>query len=104
MKKVKELILSAGVALLLSSCVMTQAPLSGKLYTHVKGPVTATSNSKSSKVGSSQAVGFFGIAIGNASIENAAKSAGITKIHHVDYRVVNFLGLFGSYKIYVYGE
>jgi len=104
MKKVKKLMFFAGAALSLSSCVITQTPLGGGLYTDVKGPVAATSNSNSSKVGSAQATGFFGIATGDASIEAAAKSAGITKIHHVDHHTTNILGLFATYKIYVYGE
>lgn len=104
MKKVKKKMFFAGATLLLSSCVGIQAPLWGGVYTDVKGPVAATSNSNSSKVGSAQANGFLFIATGDASIEAAAKSAGITKIHHVDHQSTSILGLFATYKIYVYGE
>ncbi len=43
-------------------------------------------------------------ASGDASIDAAAKSAGITKIHHVDEQSTNILGFFAKYTVYVYGE
>ncbi|MCX7986327.1 MAG: TRL-like family protein [Bacteroidales bacterium] len=77
----------------------------GSLYTNVKSPVTATSNSVSSKVGTASASSFMGIiATGDASIEKASKSAGITKIHHVDEEATSILGFIAKYKVYVYGE
>lgn len=101
----KKLMFYAGTALLLSSCATVKSPLSGLWYTDVKAPLTATSNSNSSKVGSAEATSILGIvATGDASIDEAAKSAGITKIHHVDEHSTSFLGFFAKYKIYVYGE
>jgi hypothetical protein len=44
------------------------------------------------------------VATGDASIEAAAKSAGITKIHHVDYHSKNILGIIGTFTVMVYGE
>ncbi|NCB07156.1 MAG: hypothetical protein EOM73_03215, partial [Bacteroidia bacterium] len=68
-------------------------------------PVTATSNSISTKVGSAEATSILGIvATGDASIDAAAKSGGITKIHHVDEQSTSILGFFAKYKVYVYGE
>ena len=91
--------------LFMSSCATVKSPLSGGLYTDVKAPVTATSNSNSTKVGSAKATSILGIvATGDASIDAAAKSAGITKIHHVDEHSTSILGIFAKYKIYVYGE
>jgi len=105
MKKVKKLMFIAGTTLLLSSCAVVKSPLTGVWYTDVKAPVTATSNSNSSKVGSAEATSVLGIiATGDASIDAAAKSAGITKIHHVDGHSTSILGFFATYKIYVYGE
>jgi PBP1b-binding outer membrane lipoprotein LpoB len=105
MKKVKTLVLVAGLALLLSGCAVVGAPVMGVVYTDVKGPVTATSNTGSTKVGVSEATSILGIiATGDASIETAAKSAGITKIHHVDQESMNILGIFAKYKLFVYGE
>jgi TRL-like protein family len=105
MTKFKSLLIMTGAAIMLSSCAMVKAPLSGYIYTDVKAPVTATSNSNASKVGSSQATSILGwFATGDASIDAAAKSAGITKIHHVDEESTNILGLFATYRVFVYGE
>lgn len=105
MKKVKMLVLVAGSALLLSSCAAVKSPLTGYIYTGVKAPVTATSNSNSTKVGTSKATSVLGwFAFGDASIDAAAKSAGISKIHHVDEKSTSVLGIFASYEVYVYGE
>ncbi|SHI39301.1 TRL-like protein family protein [Mesonia phycicola] len=105
MKKVKNLMFAAGATLLLSSCASVKSPLTGVLYSDVKAPLTATSNSNSSKVGSAEATSILGaVATGDASIDAAAKSAGITKIHHVDEQSTSFLGIFAKYKVFVYGE
>lgn len=93
------------VALLMSSCAMVKSPLPATLYTQVKAPLAVTSNSGSSKVGKAEALSYLGIvSMGDASIEAAAKSAGISKIHHVDEESFGVLGLFARYTVYVYGE
>ncbi|MCX6171534.1 MAG: TRL-like family protein [Flavobacterium sp.] len=105
MKKVKMFLFMAGSSFLISSCAMVKSPLSGYVYTGVKAPVTATSNSNSTKVGTSNATSILGwFAFGDASIDAAAKSAGISKIHHVDEQSTSVLGIFASYKVFVYGE
>ena len=94
-----------GITLTLSSCATVKSPLIGVWYTDVKAPLTATSNANSSKVGTAEATSILGvIATGDASIDAAAKSAGITKIHHVDEHSTSILGFIAKYKIYVYGE
>jgi len=102
----KTILIIVVAALFLSSCAMvTRSPLIGGIYTEVKAPLTATSNANSSKVGSAEATSILGlVATGDASIQTAAKSAGITKIHHVDEESMSILGLFAKYKIFVYGE
>ena len=40
----------------------------------------------------------------DASIHTAARRARITKIHHIDYRHENILGLISTFTITVYGE
>jgi hypothetical protein len=56
-------------------------------------------------VGTSQATSILGwFAFGDASIDAAAKSAGISKIHHVDEQSTSVLGIFATYKVLVYGE
>jgi len=78
----------------------------GSIYTSINLPVTATANSgTATKVGISQCTSILGaVAIGDASIEAAKKSGGITKVYHVDYSVKNILGIIGTYKVTVYGE
>ncbi|MFN3269189.1 MAG: TRL-like family protein [Candidatus Kapaibacteriota bacterium] len=80
-------------------------PVLGVLYTDIKAPVTATSHPTYSKVGTASCTSILGlIATGDASIEAACKSVGITKIHHVDFHSNNILGIVATYKIYVYGD
>jgi hypothetical protein len=102
----KKILIIVVAALFLSSCAyVTRSPVIGSIYTDVKSPLTATSNANSSKVGTAEATSILGIvATGDASIQTAAKSAGITKIHHVDEESMSILGLFAKYKIFVYGE
>ena len=96
------------VAYLTGCGAYTTSPALGLLYTDVKGPLTATGNaSTGAKMlkGEATATSILGlIAQGDASIETAAKSAGITKIHHVDYRSENVLGLYAKFTVIVYGE
>jgi uncharacterized protein YceK len=102
----KKILIVFGAAFLLSGCaIVMKSPLLGTIYTDVKAPVTATSNANSTKVGTAEATSILGlVATGDASIEAAAKSAGISKIHHIDEECMSILGLFAKYKIFVYGE
>jgi hypothetical protein len=102
MKKFLALILIAGF---MASCAMSSAPLTGFLYTDMKAPLAVTSNTGSTKVGTAKATSILGIvATGDASIEAAARSAGITKIHHVDYQATSIIGIIASFTVMVYGE
>ena len=77
----------------------------GSLYSGVKLPVNATSNSSYSKVGKASCISVLTlIAAGDASIEAASKDGGITKIHHVDWETKNILGIIGTYTTTVYGD
>jgi len=102
MKKLLFLIFIAGF---LSSCAYVMAPATGFIYTDLKAPFAVTDNTASSKVGTGEITSILGIvATGDASVETAAKAAGITKIHHVDYEAFNVLGIYAKYTIMVYGE
>lgn len=105
MNMFKKLTFLAVFALMLSSCAYVSSPVTGFVYTDVKSPVAVTENENASKVGTAEATSILGIvATGDASIDAAAKSAGITKIHHVDAQSTGVLGIFAKYKVYVYGE
>lgn len=101
-KKIALLVAAAGF---MSSCATVSSPLTGFLYTDVQAPVAVTSNANATKVGTAEASTILGlVATGDASIETAAKSAGITKIHHIDAHSTSILGVIAKYKIFVYGE
>lgn len=95
----------AAMAVTFSSCAVVLTPVLGTIYTDVKAPLMATSNPVASKVGTAEATSILGIvATGDASIEAAAKKAGITRISHIDYEASSVLGIFAKYTVYVYGE
>jgi hypothetical protein len=106
MKKFRNLVLMGTLAILFSSCAMSRrAPLTGLLYTSTKSPGFVTGNAGASKVGTAEAMSILGlVATGDASIDAAAKAAGISKIHHVDEECTAILGIIAKYKIHVYGE
>ena len=88
-----------------ASCGIVKSPLNGGIYTDVKDGLAVTGNAGSSKVGTAQAMGILGlVAIGDASIQAAAKDAGITRIHHVDYESKSYVGVYNLYTVVVYGE
>lgn len=69
-------------------------------------PLAATSNTAGTKCGTSKYPVFLSCLVfnGDASIDKAAKSAGIKKISHVDVKRTSILGLYGTVTTYVYGE
>lgn len=105
MKNFAKLTIVFAIALSMSGCAYVASPLMGAWYTDVKSPVAVTSNTNSSKVGSAGATSILGlVATGDASIDAAAKAAGISTIHHVDQHATNILGIYATYTIFVYGE
>lgn len=105
MKKLTFIVTAFVLAIAVSSCALAPSPVLGTVYTDVKAPLAATSNPTGSKVGTAEATSILGIAAtGDASIEAAAKKAGITRISHVDYQSYSVLGIFAKFTVYVYGE
>jgi hypothetical protein len=90
----------------LGGCAMVAAPVNGCWYTGVQGPLMVDDQDvASSKVGTSTMTSFFGvIAVGDASIDAAKKSAGISKVSHVDFESTSVLGIFSKWTTVVYGE
>jgi hypothetical protein len=91
-------------AVLMSGCA-SQYPM-GACYTNVTLPLYTTDikMGKEFKVGTAECKGYLGIvAMGDASIQAAMKSAGITKICHIDWEAKTIFGV-GTYKVIVYGE
>ena len=90
----------------LTGCVVPSgAPIMGGIYTGVMGPGEANDMSAGfTKVGQAKATGIICVATGDASINTAARSVGITKIHHVDVEYMNIFGVYGEVTTTVYGE
>jgi len=89
----KKFIFTISLALLLSSCAITL-------------PVNATSNEVGAKVGMAKATGYLNFLCFDcdASIQKAAKQAGITKISTVDFKQTNMLGIIQTYECIVTGN
>lgn len=100
------LFITAAATVGLSSCAIVATPAGpGLIVTNTKSGEVATSNNLGTKVGTAQSLNVLGLVVsGDASIEAAAKSAGIKKISHIDNEKFGVLGLWAKYKIYVYGE
>jgi len=79
----------------------------GVLYPDTKGPVAATSakETQSTKTGTAceQSILVL-VATGDASIETAEKSAGISEIVSVDQTANNILGIIATYCVSVRGN
>lgn len=101
----KKLVAFAFAVAMFSSCGIVKTPVTGAIYTDVKDGLAVTANAGSSKVGTAEAKGYLGIvALGDASIQAAAKDANITRIHHVDYQSKSYVGVYNVYTVIVYGE
>ncbi|WP_308762193.1 TRL-like family protein [uncultured Bacteroides sp.] len=106
-KKMIKLAMAGMVVFGMSSCAsISSTPAGmGALYTSVKTDGHVTSNPCGTKVGTATATNILGwVLTGDASVETAAKSAGIKKISHVDRENMSILGIYGTYKVIVYGE
>ncbi len=102
----KKLVYGVFAAVLFSSCgAYAPSPVTGFLFTDVKGNAMVTSNSLGSKVGSAEASSILGIiGTGDVSVQTIAKNANISKISHVDYHTKNILGIYATHTVFVYGQ
>jgi len=88
-----------------TGCAMvTRSPLTGTIYTGVKGP-EAVGTGVASKSGEACATSILGIvAVGDASIEAARRAGGINEVAYVDYSATSILGVYASYCTQVRGR
>lgn len=101
MKKLLGLLLLAG---LLAGCA-TQVPYGAILIDNTLPMQVGDNSVKAAKIGTATSQSYLGlIAVGDSSIQTAAKNGGINKISHVDWKVKNVLGFIGEYTTTVYGE
>ncbi len=93
LKRIKVFSTLVAVLALMSSCALTL-------------PVNATSNPVGTKVGTSKATGYLGVLFfdQDASIREAAKNGGITRISTVDIKSTSILNIVVTYETIVTGE
>jgi len=102
----KKLMAVATIAACASGCVMTGGYLGAGITARAQGPVSSyVDNSvKQEKVGTAKSTGIICVAYGDASIDAAMKNGNIKKVHHVDYKTMNILGIYGEFITTVHGE
>src|SRR5271170_7133371 len=106
----KRLIVSVAMAcavMFMSGCAMVGGGAGGSygaIYTSTSGAVAVGTAAGSDKVGTATSTAIICFATGDSSIKAAMDSAGITKIHHVDCKVMSVLGVYAKYTTVVYGE
>jgi hypothetical protein len=106
MKTFAALLVVMAAVVALSGCgVVAAGPVIAPLAVDLKGPVTGFDNAvKADKTGTAVAEGVILFAWGDASIDAAVKNGRLTKVHHVDSKVTNILGVYAKYETIAYGE
>lgn len=103
----KKLMAMAALAACASGCVMTpNGKIVSAITLDVKSPDTRfiDNSVKPEKMGIAKASGIICFCEGDASIKAAMENGGIKKIHHIDYKTRNILGIIADYTTIVYGE
>lgn len=104
MKKI-SMLMAVMAVVVLSGCVST-IPRGG-IFTDVTLPIQATGNAKGAKVGVATCESILGmVATGDASIKAAMANGKISKVSHVDWKVLSDipLGIKTIYTTTVYGD
>ncbi|MBQ6457854.1 MAG: TRL-like protein family [Kiritimatiellae bacterium] len=103
----KKLLVVAALAFAASGCVMVRhSNAVSALTLDVQSPATSfiDNSVQPLKKGTATASGIICFVEGDASLKAAMDNGGITKVHHVDYKVKNILGIIGSTTTIVWGE
>ena len=104
MKKLIAAMACAGALGFLASGCATSFP-TGCIYTNLSLPVSVGQGGKATKVGTAESRSYLGmVALGDSSIAEAMRNGGIKTVYYVDWQVENILGIFGTYRVVVYGE
>ncbi len=105
MRTVAMLLAVASVAMLAGCGAVAMGPVIAPIAVDVMGPVSGVDNGvAATKTGKSEAQGILIVAVGDASIATAMKNGGITRVHHIDSKTLNILGVYAKYETIVYGE
>jgi hypothetical protein len=102
-RSLATLFLGLFAAVSFTGCTVV-SPMNGALYTELTAPVAMGNAATAAKKGEAKATSIVGVALGDASIETAMKNGGITKVHHVDTKVMNIVGVYAELTTIVYGE
>jgi hypothetical protein len=93
------------VGLSLTGCQIVASPLAGGIYNETKYGFNATDEAVASKEGKACATSILGwVATGDASIQAAKTSGGISKVASVDHSAKNILGIYGEWCTIVRGN
>lgn len=105
MKKLLGAVAAAAALFALTGCgvaTIGNGP-TGLIYTETTIPVSG--NGSGTKTGTAECKSILSIvAIGDCSVETAAKNGGISQVQSVDAKVFNILGLYGTYTTVVKGR
>ena len=103
----KKLLFVATIAAVASGCVyVTPAnSITAPIALDVQCPAGSVDNDvKPAKMGTATASGIILFCEGDASLKAAMDNGGIKKVHHVDYKTKNILGIVSSATTIVWGE
>ena len=103
----KKLLFVAALAAVASGCVVVGPSNANSLLTlDVQSPDMSfvDNDVRPAKMGAAKAEGIIFFCEGDASLKAAMDNGGIKKVHHVDYKVKNILGIIGSTTTIVWGE
>lgn len=106
MKKLGLLFATCAIAIVVTGCLSAPFTPPLGLYSEISAPLSTEGPiTLGSKTGEATAKSILGIvAIGDCSINTAAKNGGLKTIRHVDYRYKNILGVVQETTVVVYGE
>jgi hypothetical protein len=113
MKKMIALAVLGGMMTLFTGCGAgiyggnLVQPSTGFLYSELKAPMQVDVNKAvaGKLVGHATSKSICGlVALGDSSIQTAAKEGQIKTINHVDYEFKNILGVYSEFTTVVYGE
>ncbi len=108
----RKIVLVVAAVLILGGCTMPLGPVTGSLFTDVKGPLVIDSESAKGQMveGMARAQGILGFATGDCSLEAAVKDAlskspGATRLENiiVDYHAKSILGVYAEFTTMVKG-
>jgi hypothetical protein len=100
-------VLSSVVIMFMTGCAGISPVAGGSMgmvYTSTSAGVAVGSANGSDKVGTATSTAIICFATGDSSISAAMAAGGITKIHHVDCKIMSVLGVYAKYTTVVYGE